>query len=325
MRYLTLILTLITALCLASRTEAGFAIDRIKARGYVRCGAAVRPGLAFTVADGRWLGIEADVCRAVATALLGSPEKMAFFQYDTPKQYEAVAKGSDDLCFLTATEIVNNGLVGKVLPGPTVFVESDAVMVADKSPVRHVADLAGDSICFMIASSAERSLEAYFDGIHKSFDRRAFSEDGEMNDAYRVQHCHAVAGEITTLAATRLIHGVGGMNSRILPERLTVFPIIAATGTQDGQWSALVAWTIHTLISAERPNTKWYAGGVNALPLAAPELGLDKDWQQRVVRAVGNYGDIFERNLGSGSPLKLDRGFNANQIDGGLLLSPFAE
>jgi general L-amino acid transport system substrate-binding protein len=325
MRYLTLAVTLFSNLCFAVSVQAGSVVDRIKARGYVRCAAAVRPGLAYTDRSGRWHGLEVDICRGVATAVVGSQDRISFSQYDTPKQYEAAGNGTDDLYFLTAMEIVNNGLVGKVLPGPTVFVESDRVLVPDAALVRHVADLAGDSICFMIASSSEHSLNTYFDGLHKSFDRRPFSEDGEMNDSYNSQHCHSVAGEITTLAVTRLSRQNPHMGGRILPEPLTVFPIIAATGTQDGQWSALVAWTIHTLISAERPETKWYAGGVRAMPIEAPELGLDKNWQERVVKAAGNYGDIFERNLGKRSPLKLKRGFNANQINGGLLLSLFIE
>jgi general L-amino acid transport system substrate-binding protein len=146
-----------------------------------------------------------------------------------------------------------------------------------------------------------------------------------MVDTYNVQRCHAVADEITTLAQMRLDRGINRIASRILPEPLTVFPVMAMTGTDDARWSALVAWTVHTLIGAERPETRWYAGGVRAMPVSAPELGLDRNWQQRVVGAVGNYGDIFERNLGSGSRLRLDRGLNANQVNGGLLLSPFIE
>jgi general L-amino acid transport system substrate-binding protein len=100
---------------------------------------------------------------------------------------------------------------------------------------------------------------------------------------------------------------------------------MVATGTDDARWSAIVAWTVHTLINAERPETPWYAGGSGAMPIAAPELGLDKEWQRRVLAAGGNYGDIFEHHLGKDSPLKLDRGLNANQFRGGLLLSPFLE
>ena len=257
--------------------------------------------------------------------MLGSPDRIEYHVYETPKDFDAVRNQQDDVYFLTGSEINEQKLAGKVVPGPTVFVESHAVMVPSNSAAHHVGDLAGDSICFMIGSPAERSLKAYFDALHKNWLRRAFSEDGEMNDAYNVQNCHAIAGEITTLAATRLDRGVNRLSSRILPEPLSVFPVMAATGTNDAQWSAIVAWTVHTLISAERPETRWYAGGAGAMPIAAPELGLDKEWQRRVLAAVGNYGDIFERNLGKGSPLKLDRGLNANQFSGGLLLSPFLE
>jgi general L-amino acid transport system substrate-binding protein len=101
--------------------------------------------------------------------------------------------------------------------------------------------------------------------------------------------------------------------------------VLVSTGTDDGQWSAIVAWTVDTLVSAERPETRWYAGGAGAMPVEAKELGLEKEWQRRVLAAVGNYGDIFERNLGKSSPFKLERGPNANQYLGGLLLSPFLE
>ncbi|MEH2375437.1 hypothetical protein [Nostoc sp.] len=140
-----------------------------------------------------------------------------------------------------------------------------------------------------------------------------------------MQNCHAIAGEITTLANIRLDSGVNRLSSRILPESLTTFPVIAATGTEDAQWSAIVAWTVHTLINAERPETPSYAGGARAMPISAPEFGLDKQWQRRVLTSVGNYGDIFDRHLGKGSLLKLDRGLNANHFRGGLLLSPFLE
>jgi general L-amino acid transport system substrate-binding protein len=137
--------------------------------------------------------------------------------------------------------------------------------------------------------------------------------------------CFALAGEATTLAEVRLEKGVNGLKSRILPERMSVFPVMAATGTGDGRWSALVGWTLYTLVSGERPASRWYAGGAGAMPVRSPALGLDSGWQQRVLEAVGNFGDIYRRNLGMGSPLKLERGLNSNQLQGGLMLGPFLE
>ncbi len=325
MRILSILLPLVLVCCSISDATAGSVTDRVKARGFVRCGSIERPGLASADGQGGWTGLEVDFCRAVAAAVLGDPKRIEYRVYDTPKDFDAVRKQKDDIHFLTGSEIEKQKLAGKVLPGPTVFVESHAVMVAANSAVQHVDDLAGNSICFKIGSPVERTLNAYFDTIHKNWFRRGFTEDGEMNDAYNVQNCHAVAGEITTLASTRLDQGVNHLSSRILPETLAVFPVMAATGTADAQWASIVAWTVHTLISSERPETKWYAGAAGAMPITAPELGLSKEWQRRVLTAVGNYGDIFERNLGKGSVLKIDRGLNANNIGGGLLLSPFIE
>jgi len=325
MRFMLVLLTLIGVCCPLSVARAGSVVERVKARSVVRCGSVERPGLARAADHGRWIGLNVDICRAIAAAVLKSPERIEYHEYKTPKDFDAVRNQQDDVYFLTGSEINEQRLAGKLVPGPTVFVESHAVMVASTSAAHHVSDLAKDTICFMIGSPVERSLKAYFGTLHRDWFPRAFSEDGEMIDTYNVQNCHAIAGEITTLATIRLDLGVNRLSSRILPETLTNFPLMVATGTDDAQWSAIVAWTVHTLVSAERPETRWYAGGAGAMPIAAPELGLDKEWQRRVLAAVGNYGDIFERHLGKGSPLRLDRGFNANQSHGGLLLSPFLD
>jgi general L-amino acid transport system substrate-binding protein len=325
MRLLRLLPALLLVCSPMVNATAGPVVDRVKARGVVTCGGVERPGLAFRDGRGHWRGLEVDVCRAVAEAVLGAPDRVKFHTYETGKDFDSVRNGRDDICFLTGSEIAGRKLAGKVVPGPAVFVESQNVMVADKSAVHHVADLAGNSICYMIGDPVEQSLNGYFAGLRKHFFNRAFSEDGEMVDTYQAQNCHALAGEITYLAATRLDRGVNHISSRILPEPLAAFPVMAATGASDGKWSAVVAWTVYTLLSGERPQTKWSNGGAQAMPVLAPELGLGKGWQERVLKALGNYGDMFSRNLGPQSPLKLDRGLNANQVNGGVLLGPFVQ
>jgi general L-amino acid transport system substrate-binding protein len=323
------LLSISFALFLVSATisdvTAGPVVERVKAHGFVRCGGVERPGLAAADGRGRSTGLEVDICRAVAAAVLGSPERMEYHAYETPKEFDTVRKNQDDIFFLTGSEIAEQSLAGMVLPGPVVFVESHGVMVPVDSAAAHVGDLAGKGVCYMIGSPVERSLEAYFDAVHRGWFRRAFSEDGEMVDTYSARNCQAIADEITTLASIRLNPGVSLLASRILTETLADFPVMAATGIDDAQWSAIVSWTVQTLVAAERPETRWYAGGVGAMPVSAPELGLDKGWQRRVLTTVGDYGAIFERNLGTGSKLRLDRGLNANQIHGGALLAPFLE
>ena len=305
--------------------HAGGVLDRIKAQGVIRCGGEPRPGLVSVRPDGHAMGLFLDICRAIGAAVLPPKGRLEFHQYDSSKAYDAVRNGIDDVYFLSASEIVEEELAGKVLPGPPVFYETTAVMVTDNSPVHQLADLAGKAICFSLGSNAERHLEAWFAAHRLDFNHMGYQEDVEMYDAYNVQVCPGLAAEATTLAEVRLDGGVNKLRSRVLPEPLATFPVLAATGTQDGEWSAIVAWAVHTLVRAEIPAAEWAAGGLESLPVAAPELHLDKDWQKRVIAAAGNYGDIYRRNLGEGSPYKLPRGPNSTWRDGGLLIAPYLD
>jgi general L-amino acid transport system substrate-binding protein len=307
--------------------HAGSVLDKVRQAGVVRCGAAPRPGLFGLRPDGHDVprGLFLDLCGAIAAGVLGPDSRMEFHPYEFSKAYEAVRDGSDDVFFLSASEILEEHLAGQVVPGPTVFVQTTAVMVPEGSPAQHVSDLAGQPICFSLASNAHRHLEAWFAARHVDFVRMGYQEDVELYDAYNVQVCRALAGEVTTLAHVRLDGGINGLQSRILPEPLAAFPILSATGTKDAEWAAIVAWTLHSLMRAEVPTAEWAAGGLDSLPVEAPELGLPKDWQTRIAKAVGTYADVHRRNLGDGSPYKLPRGLNASWQDGGLFVAPYSE
>ena len=323
MRHLSSLFLVVSLFGWNTPVSAESIVERVKEREVLYCGGVARPGLAEQGEDG-WHGLEIDICRAIAAAVLSSTEKIEFHAYATDRDFVEGAK-SDDVHFLTGSEIADHLLTGVILPGPAVFVESQGVMVPGKSDLRHLKDLKNRTVCFMIGSSSERGLNAFSDIAGLSFFRRPFSEDGEMVDAYAVQNCQAIAGEITDLAAICNEANVRYLSSRILPETLADFPIIAATGTEDAKWSALVAWTVYTLISGERQESRWYAGGAGAMPVSGPDLGLQKGWQTTVLKAVGNYGDIFRRNLGSESALKLDRSVHGNRVEPGLLLSPYLD
>jgi general L-amino acid transport system substrate-binding protein len=307
------------------RAVAGGVLDRVKARGSVQCGGFERPGLAAADRN-TWKGLEVDICRAIAAAVLGSADKISFHGYAGAAAEDLLSRGADDVSFLTGTEIQDRRISGRIIPGPAIFIESHVLMIPAAAPERHVADLSGDAgICFMSGSPLERSLPAFFEARARRWRPVPFSEDGEMLDAYNVQRCHAVAGEVTTLAAQRQERGIDNLASRILPEPLLTYPILATTGTQDGEWSAIVAWTVYTLIAADRVPDKWLTGGADAMPAPLAELGLGAGWQARVVKAAGTYRDIFERNLGAGSALRLSAGPNAAPGDGGALVGPVIE
>jgi general L-amino acid transport system substrate-binding protein len=146
-----------------------------------------------------------------------------------------------------------------------------------------------------------------------------------MNDAYAANYCGGLAGEATTLADTRATGERAKSQHRFLPETLASYPIVAATDVQDGEWAAIVAWTIDTLVQAETTETEWTLGGLNSLRVNAPELGLGQGWQKRLVDQVGTYADLYERNLGAKSELKLPRGANTPVASGGALAAPYTE
>ena len=309
----------------ASPTLAGPVLDRIKSEGVVRCGGVERPGLVEIARNGEAHGLELDLCRAIASVALGEKGRLEFTRYDSEKAFEAARAGHEDVMFLTGGEMVENGLAGKVIPGPAVFVETTSVMVQADAPYRHLAELAQKPICFSLAGHAQDHLHAWFEARHLSFTPMGFQEDVEMNDGYAARFCHVLAGETTTLAATAAIAQMERHGHRFLPETLAAYPIVTATSTSDGEWAAIVAWTVETLKRADAPTSNWVRGGFESMPVEVPTLGLAKDWQKKLVGMMGTYGQIFDRNLGAASPLRLDRGLNGSLLDNGAFAPPYVD
>ena len=325
MRLLVALVSLILAPTVSSESWAGPVLDRIKSQGVIRCGAVSRPGLVDVGSNHVARGLLLDMCRAIGAGVLPPEGRLEFHQYDSSLAFDAVRNGTDDIFFLSASEIIEENLAGKIVPGPTIFHQSISVMVPESSKARHLADLAGEPVCFIQGGDADNTIEAWFAHNRLDFVRMGYQEDVEMYDAYNAQVCHAMAAEATTLAKVRLTRGVNDVHSRIIEEPIEAFPIVAATGTADAEWSAIVAWSVHTLVSAGAPATHWVAGGADSLPVEAPELGLTKGWRERVVRAAGPYAAMYGRNLGDGSIYKLSRGLNGAWRTGGLLLPPHVE
>jgi general L-amino acid transport system substrate-binding protein len=314
-------LLLLALLGLAAPALAEGRLADIKARGGVRCAAIPRPGLAMET-NGGWRGLYLDICRAVAVATAGPAARVEFHELETPQEREALRRGDYDMVFLSATEMAAAKVMDAIQPGPPVYFATQTLMVESSSAARIPEDLAGASICFSQARGGEAALEERFDKKNLAFVHMPFEEDVELVDAYNARHCSALAGEATELAKMRLQKGVNRFDSRLLAEPLSIFPILAATPTQDAQWTRVVAWAIAVLQAAERPETKWRTGGANALAAPGAALGLDGAWRETMLAAVGDYGAIYARNLGEGSPFKLARGPNAPWSAGGLLAPP---
>ncbi len=315
----------VVVLCAGANASAGTVLDRVREAGVVHCGATLRPGLAFPGADHRWQGLEIDVCRAVAVAVLGPDGRFEFRPDTAETDMRRVSAGGDDVSFLTAAEIVTDSLAGAVVPGPPVFYEPHGVMVHADARATHLPDLKDSMICAEPGTGPERSLHAYFAAKQIPFRFSMWQELEEMLDAYFVGRCPAIAGELTALAALKLNADAAGHPSRILPDALAVAPVLATTPRADAEWATIVGWTVQTLLAAELPARTRTAKSAATLPIAGPAIGLAAGWQARVIAAVGDYDDIYQRNLGSDSPLHLTRGVNARWDAGGLMAPAFVE
>jgi general L-amino acid transport system substrate-binding protein len=304
--------------------QAGPIVDRIKSSGVIHCGGVPRPGLVNRSADGAPSGLYLDLCRAIGAALLGPDGRIEFHPYDSDKALARVADGADDLFFLDGSDIADHRLAGAVTLGPAVYFVSTAAMVHGPTPIQQLSDLAAKSICFYQGDNAHLNLEASMAARRLDFLRMGYMEYGELHDAYNSGVCDAQVGESGDLAAARLEEHAAPA-SRILTEPLATFPAFAATPASDPQWSAIVAWSIYALQRAELPARRWAAAALKSLVVEGRDLGLSDDWGRRVVGAAGSYADMYTRNLGDGSPLKLPRGPNAPAELGGLFVTPFRE
>jgi general L-amino acid transport system substrate-binding protein len=316
-------LSIVFTLLLCPLAHAGAIVDRIKSSGVIRCGGVPRPGLVGQSPDGAPAGLYLDLCRAIGAALLGPEGRIEFHPYESEKAFTRVADGADDLFFLDGSDLADHRLAGVVALGPAVYFVSTAAMVHGDATIQQLSDLAGKSICFYQGDNAHLNLEAAMATRRLDFVRMGYMEYGELRDAYNARICEAQVGESGNLAAARLEEHATAA-SRILSEPLATFPVFAASPTSDPRWSAIVAWAIYALQRAELPPVRW-AAGLQFMAVGGQDLGLADDWAKRVVGAAGFYADIYVRNLGEGSPLKLPRGPNAPTELGGLFVTPYRE
>ena len=300
----------------AANAAVGATIDRVRAAGVLHCGGAPRPGLASLAEDGGMSGLEVDLCRAIAGAVLGDDAKIEFHPYALGQDFERLRRGDDAVAFVTGSELLANSLLDAVVPGTAVFYQTNGVMVSAGSKAEHLADLAGSMVCAEPGTGPERTLLAYFRNNNIEISYSGWQEEEEMLDAFEVGRCPAVALETTALAAQRADGKARGHPIRILPEPLSASPVLAVSGLDDARWAAIVAWTMQTVMQPRAAAT--------ALPIPGAGLGLTPGWQARATTA-GVYAAIVARNLGPQSPLQLPPALDAPWRDGGLLCPAGAE
>ena len=305
--------------------RAATVLDQVRQAGVLRCAGVARPGLAFPAADRTWHGLEVELCRAVAVAVLGDEARIEFRGLYAPSSFEAARRGEDQLAFLTMQEMADRHLTGEMLPATPVFYLPEQVLVPGDSTAASVSDLAGKMVCFEPGTRADRDLDALVSVRGMRVFYGPFFEAEEMIDAFNVGRCDAIVGEATALAALRLNVDEARQPARLLPDILSVQPVFAAVPAgADMRWAQIVAWAMQTSLVGDRLSKRGDGASPLPPPILAPELGLDRGWQARTVAEVGSYDDLYRRALGDLSPLGLARGPNASPAEGGLLDAPYA-
>jgi general L-amino acid transport system substrate-binding protein len=311
----------------ASSAEETDVLQLVRLRHVVRCAGLVRPGIAVPTLDGKsWHGFAVDVCRAIAAATLGDASRISFRPYVRGEPFDRSNGETDDVVFLSSSELVADGthVALPLVLGPVVVHDALALLVP-ASGVADVASLRDRSVCVEAGSDTDRALVRYFAQRNIELREHPFQETDEMRQAYGDGRCDALAGPLSTLASVRADPEEGRSSDRVLPELLADDPIFCATPT-DARWSQIVWWTLSALVDAEdagvnRRNAVRDAALPGVPPAVGTQLGLAPSWVGDVIAAIGNYGEVFERNLGNESRFHLSRGDNASVRSGGSIVS----
>jgi general L-amino acid transport system substrate-binding protein len=299
----------------------------------LRCGInAETPEYSTTDDHGPRQAFDADVCRAVAVAILGPDARVAVTQLpDDVAAMEALRTGAVDL-LPTLTLDMSHASAPDLTFSPPVLYDGVGFMVPLSARVTQARQLSGKKICFLAETEVEVALRAWFARQKLKFVAFPFQEEGEMEAAFVTGNCAALTGDRTRLASTRLAFGPLATRYTLLPQQIAADPLAAASRADDPAFASVVRWTLEVLLQAEAhgltqqniaaarnnpdPTVRILTGQTREI---GSRLGLDDGWAMQVVAAVGNYGELYERDLGAQSALKLPRAQNRLTAQGGLM------
>jgi general L-amino acid transport system substrate-binding protein len=319
---------------LPSVAQGGETLAKIRATGEVRCGVSEDlRGFSQQDTQGRWTGLKVDFCRAVAAAALGEAEKVDFVPLRAAARFLALKSGEIDLLLRNTTwTLEREAGLGVHFVG-TLFYDGQMVMVPRDSKVSHVAELDGATICSEKGTNHDANLKDYVRAHGMTYQPLIRDSLAEVQDAFFAGRCQAYTSDFSQLAAVRAEAPGGPERFAILPELIAKAPLGPVVRRGDEEWFTLVRWVLFALIEAEElgvtrenvrtlvtttvhPAVQRLLGTKGGFGKA---LGVSHDWVVRVVGSVGNYGEMYERNLGDQSALRLERGLNRLWTQGGLM------
>jgi general L-amino acid transport system substrate-binding protein len=327
----------LTVAGLAAGASAAATLDDVKARGSLKCGSNEGlAGFAAPDANGVWQGFDVSLCRAIAAAVLGDAQAVEFVPLTSQTRFTALAAGEVDVLVRNSTWTFSRDTDLKLDFVGTNYYDGQGFMVRSDLGVSSAKELDGSTVCIQTGTTTELNLADFFRTNNISYEPVPVATNAEGQQQYLAGACDVYTTDISGLAATRATFE-NASDHIILPEVVSKEPLGPAVRHGDNDWGDIVRWTLNALIAAEEYGvTSANVTELAAAPTANPEInrllgtegelgamiGLDKDWAVRVIAAVGNYGEVFERNIGETTPVGLARGLNAQWTEGGLLYAP---
>jgi len=333
----TLFLGSLAATGLAAGLAAAATLDDVKARGKLNCGVTTGlAGFAAPDANGVWEGFDVAVCRAVAAAVLGDPTAVEFVTTTGQTRFTALASGEIDMLARNTTWTFSRDTDLKFDFVGVNYYDGQGFIVPKALGVSSAKELDGATVCIQTGTTTELNLADFFRVNNISYEPVPIETNAEGQQQYLAGACDAYTTDASGLAATRATFENPG-DHVILPDIISKEPLGPLVRHGDNEWGDIVRWTLNALIAAEELGiTSANIAELSAAPTSNPEVNrilgtegelgamirLDKDWAKRAIMAGGNYGEIFEKNIGETTPIGLARGLNAQWKDGGLLYSP---
>ncbi|KJC35573.1 amino acid ABC transporter substrate-binding protein [Bradyrhizobium sp. LTSP885] len=336
MKRVSLALTLAAAAAaLSVQAASAQTLKTIKDRGMLSCGVSQGlPGFSSPDDKGNWTGIDVDVCRALAAAVFNDPTKVKFVPLSAKDRFTALQSGEIDVLSRNTTWTVSRDTsLGANFTGVTYY-DGQGFMVKKSLKVNSALELNSASVCVQTGTTTEQNLADFFKGNNMKYEVIAFGTVDETVKAYESGRCDVFTDDASGLYASRL-KLANPADHVVLPEIISKEPLGPMVRHGDDQWFDIVKWTLFAMINAEelgvtqknvdemlksdKPELKRVLGTDGNL---GEQLGLTKDWVVRIVKSVGNYGETFERNVGTGSPLGIARGVNNLWNKGGIQYAP---
>ena len=331
MKYSVISMALGAAASLAAASASAATLDDVKAKGYIQCGVSgALIGFSFIDDQNKTTGLDADFCRGVAAAVFNDPEAVRFTALTAKERFTALQSGEVDLLSRNTTWTMGRDTaLGLKFAGVTYY-DGQGFMVKKELGVSSAKELEGASVCTQTGTTTELNLADYFRANEMTYEVVAFEGSDETLQAYEAGRCDVFTTDASGLYAERLKFA-NPDDHIILPEIISKEPLGPVVRQGDDQWFNVVKWTYYALLVAEElgvtqanvdemktnpnPEIKRLVGAEGSFGEA---IGLSNDWAVNIIKAVGNYGEIFERNVGPDTPLKIERGLNNLWTNGGI-------